>query len=115
MVRTLGLGVLALTMLVATGCGVQGKWSLASVEPSAARRDFQYEVLTLEGDGSFYAEARDGNTRTTSGTYRYEKGVLSLREHDGEEHAYDAEVNGNTLKLKQTWEDRKLVASFDRK
>jgi hypothetical protein len=115
MVRIAGIVVFALALLGATGCAVQGKWSLASVEPSAARRDFQYEVLTLENDGSFYAEAREGRTKTTSGTYRFERGVLSLREHDGEEHAYDAQVSADELKLATTWEDRKLVARFDRK
>lgn len=106
------LGGLLLGM---TGCGVQGKWSLSSVEPSAARRDFKYEVLTLEKDGSFYAEAREGGTKTSSGTYRYEHGVLSLREHDGDEHAYDASVGCCKMKLKQSWQDRQLVAEFEKK
>lgn len=106
---------LAVMLAALTGCSVHGKWSLADVEPSAARRDFQYEVLTLQPDGSFYAEAREGATRTASGTYRYEDGVLSLREHDGEEHAYEAEVGSDRMKLSQTWQDRRLVARFDRK
>jgi hypothetical protein len=103
------------SLLALAGCSVQGKWSLASVEPSAARRDFQYEVLNLEKDGSFYAEAREGATRTTSGTYRYENGVLALREHDGEEHTYNADVSADQMKLKQPWQDRQLVAHFERK
>jgi hypothetical protein len=104
----------AMFLAVFTGCAIEGKWSLAAVEPSAARRDFQYETLTLEDDGSFYAEARERETQTTSGTYRYENGVLALREHDGEEHAYDAELTADKLKLKQPWQDRQLVAKFDR-
>jgi hypothetical protein len=116
MKRVLSGGALAGLVWLA-GCAVDGKWSLTSVEPSAARRDFQYEVLTLEKDGSFYAEAREGTgeTRTTSGTYRYEKGVLALREHDGEEHAYDASVSSDQMKLKRPWQDRQLVARFERK
>jgi len=27
-----------------SGCAVTGKWDLAAVEPTAARRDFKYEV-----------------------------------------------------------------------
>jgi hypothetical protein len=107
--------LLSILLLGMTGCSIHGKWSLASVEPSAARRDFQYEVLSLEKDGSFYAEAREPVTRTTSGTYRHDDGVLSLREHDGEEHAYQTEVAGECLKLKQPWQDRQLVATFERK
>ena len=98
----------------ATGC-VCGKWSLSSVEPSAARRDFRYDVLTLEQDGSFYAETRQPEPKTTSGTYRMEQGTLSLSEHDGRQYTYNAEVSGNMLKLKQPWKDRELVASFERK
>lgn len=113
--RFVKLACLSAVLVVLTGCSVQGNWSLASVEPSAARRDFEYETLTLQKDGSFYAEGRERGTRTTSGTYRYEKGVLALREHDGEEHAYEADVAPDKMKLKQTWQDRQLVAHFDRK
>lgn len=106
----------ACVVLAATGCSVVGKWELTAVEPTAARRDFQYEVLTLEKDGSFYAEGREGATKTTSGTYRYEGGVLALREHDGEEHTYRAEcASAEQMKLKDTWKDRELVAVFARK
>lgn len=115
MVRMLGKVVCVVLLPALAGCSIHGKWSLASVEPSAARRDFQYEVLTLEKDGSFYAEAREPATKTTSGTYRYDDGVLWLREHDGEEHSYEAEVAGECLKLKQPWKDRQLVARFERK
>jgi hypothetical protein len=116
--RRAALWQLAACVLISTtGCSVQGKWQLETVEPSAARRDFQYEVLTLEKDGSFYAEAREiaKDTRTTSGTYRYEDGVLALREHDGEERTYRAECpSAKRLKLKDTWKDRELVATFAR-
>ena len=115
MSRIARLSLLGFVLLSVAGCAVQGKWSLSSVEPSAARRDFQYEVLTLENDGSFYAEAREGATKTTSGTYRYENGVLSLREHNGQERAYDAQVTSDQMKLKQPWQDRQLVACFERK
>jgi hypothetical protein len=103
------------TML--SGCAVTGKWDLAAVEPTAARRDFKYEVLTLQKDGTFYAEAREPVTMTTSGTYRFEKGVLSLAEHNGARHTYDAQLldGGQRLALKEPWQDRVLVASFERK
>lgn len=98
----------------ASGC-VCGEWSLSAVEPSAVRRDFRYDVLTLEQDGSFYAETRQPEPKTTSGTYRMEQGMLSLSEHDGRHYTCNAEVSGNMLKLKQPWKDRERVASFERK
>src|SRR5262245_27454379 len=119
--QILMMPVLVCALFVAAGCSVVGKWELASVDPSAARRDFQYETLTLEKDGSFYAESREGaaippGTKTTSGTYRYQDGVLALREHDGEEHTYRAQCpSGDRMKLKDTWKDRELVAVFERK
>ena len=42
----------------------------------------QTESLTLERDGSFYAEAKLPETKTTSGIYRYDAGVLNLKEHE---------------------------------
>lgn len=114
--RLVFMQLAACILLTAAGCSVVGKWELATVDPSAARRDFKYEVLTLEKDGSFYAEGREGATKTTSGTYRYEGGVLALREHDGEEHTYRAECpSAERMKLKDTWKDRELVAVFERK
>lgn len=104
-------------LLASTGCSVAGKWSLASVDPSAARRDFPFEVLTLEEDGSFYAEAREaGKTRSTSGTYRYENEVLTLKEHDGEVNTFRAEMpNNNELHLERSWQDRVVIGRMERK
>lgn len=101
----------------AIGCGVQGKWSLAGVEPTAATRDFQYHSLTLQKDGTFYAEAGAGPIHTTSGTYSYEEGTLDLVEHNGVRHTYDAKIEdgGNKLSLAQFWEGQRLVALMERK
>lgn len=107
----------AVLLSLTAGCSMVGKWSLTNVEPSAARRDFQYEVLTLEKDGSFYAEAKEPTTRTTSGTYSHKDKMLTLAEHNGDKHTYEAELleSGNKLRLKEIWKDRQLVADFDRK
>jgi hypothetical protein len=108
------LALLATTAL--TGCAVTGKWALESVNPTAAQRDFKYEVLTLQKDGTFYAEAREPATESTSGTYRFENGVLSLKEHNGAQHTYEAVLKSNDrLQLKEPWKDRILVADFNRK
>jgi hypothetical protein len=105
----LGLG----TLIALPGCAdIAGKWSLAEVEPTAARRDFEYEVLTLQPDGTFYAEAREIGTESTSGTYTFGGGHLSLKEHDGERQVYRArfENAGRELHLARDWEDSSLEA-----
>lgn len=107
--------VSVMTLALSAGCSVNGKWSLATVEPTAARRDFPYEVLTLQRDGSFYAEAREPHTTTTSGTYRYQDGVLTLQEQDGELNTFTAKmVSADELRLERPWKDRVLVARLER-
>lgn len=104
-----------LAAMVLSGCTVVGKWSLASVDPEAARRDFEYTSLTLQKDGTFYAEEEENGIKTTSGTYSYGDGVLSLSAHDGERHTYDAHIRGDRLHLEEVWKGQKLKAEFERK
>lgn len=100
---------------VSAGCSVKGKWSLAEVDPEAARRDFEYASLTLQDDGSFYAESQKPGIHTTSGTYVYKNNVLTLTPHEGPQMSYDASMPDNDhLKLKKLWEGQKLVTTFKR-
>lgn len=110
--------VFAGACLAITGCGIDGTWSLAEVDPTAARRDMEFHSLTLQKDGSFYAEAREvGGIRTTSGTYTFKDDVLNLTAHDGERHTYDAHLkdSGNELELERFWEGRKVKLEYKRK
>jgi hypothetical protein len=101
-----------------TGCAtMEGKWSLAKVEPTAARRDFTYESLTLQKDGTFYAEAKKASgVESVSGTWRVTDGVLALEENGGTLHTYDANLDpgGQKLTLASHWEDRRLNAVFEK-
>ncbi len=98
------------------GCSIPGKWTLAEVDPTAATRDTEFHSLTLQKDGTFYAEAKEpGGIKTTSGTYTYEHGVLDLKAHDGERHTYDARMlNINDLRLATRWQGKKLKLKYDR-
>lgn len=98
------------------GCSIPGKWTLAEVDPTAATRDAEFHSLTMQKDGTFYAEAKEpGGIKTTSGTYTYEHGVLDLKAHDGERHTYDAKMlNNNDLRLATTWQGKKLKLKYDR-
>lgn len=99
------------------GCSVDGKWSVARIDPDAARRDFEFSSLTLQDDETFYAEANgtDG-IKSVSGTYTYDDGVLSLKTHDGQRYTYDAKLcaAGHEMKLARHWEGRRLEATLER-
>ncbi len=97
------------------GCAMTGKWSLTSVTPTAARRHFDYQSLTFQKDGSFYAEEQERGIKTTSGVYKYEGNTLTLKPHDGEDRSYQAELKGNELILERIWEDQTLTAVFERR
>jgi hypothetical protein len=93
-----------------------GKWSLASVEPTAAQRDVEFHSLTLQKDGTFYAEAREGaGIESVSGTYYMDNGVLVLTEHDGEVHGYDARFRdgGKELHLANFQDGQKVKLKYD--
>lgn len=109
------IGGIALT----SGCaGVQGKWDLATVEPTAAQRDVEFRSLRLDKDGTFFAEANEGEAiRTTSGTYSFRDGVLYLKEHDGETATYDASLSnaGEELHLANYWQGRRLKLKYERR
>lgn len=112
----LTVGSALLAVMTATGCSLNGKWSLAEIEPTAARRDFAYSSITFQDDGTFYAEGKDvlDQDVTLSGVYTYEDDVLHLRPHEGPARTYDAELKGNELELEQFWQGQKVVAKFDR-
>lgn len=104
-------------VLAAAGCSVEGKWSVAEVDPTAARRDFPFESLTLQDDGTFYAEAKTGaGVETMSGQYSHDNKTLTLRPHDKDPIAYDTRfLTADRIELSGHWEGRKLVAEMERR
>ncbi|HWL94228.1 MAG TPA: lipocalin family protein [Phycisphaerae bacterium] len=113
--KVFGTTVLGL-LVMTTGCSIVGKWTVTDVEPTAAQRDIEFHSLRLDKDGSFYAEAKEGESiKTTSGTYTHKNSVLTLTAHDGERHTYDAELSGDTLHLESFWEGKKLEVDYKRK
>jgi hypothetical protein len=133
----LALGLLSLWT---SGCSsVVGQWSLKEVSPNAAQRDVEYRTLTLQKDGSFYAEASEGRQavavtipegetvvgerkpgaiETVSGTYTYnsKNKTLALTEHDREQNTYDAQLQkgGKELVLLTFWKDKKMKAVYEK-
>ncbi len=115
--------IIAGSLVLLTGVGLAGcqkpagKWSLASVEPTALQRDVEFHNLTLQEDGTFYAEAMEGGRiQSVSGTYAYDNGVLILTAHDGETHAYDARIRGANKMYLASFEDgRKVKMKYERR
>ncbi len=112
--RTL-LSLVALGPLLMAGCAITGKWSLATVEPEAARRDFDFGSLTLQKDGSFYAESQKPGIRTTSGTYTFKDRTLALMPHEGPRLIYNAVLpDANHLRLEKLYDGKKVRTEFTR-
>ncbi len=106
-----------IALATAAGCTVEGKWNLTEVEPTAAVRDIEFAVITLQKDGTYYAERNENGIHTTSGTYRFDGKLLVLNEHGGETMTFDAELagDGRTLRLSKFWKDQKVRAEFEKK
>ncbi len=103
-----------LSLVVVSGCGIEGKWSLQRVKPTAARPNVAYEALTIEQDGTFYAQNQQPGAEAVSGTWVYGDGLLVLRQQNGERLTYGADLRGDHLILKQPWDDHILIANYKR-
>jgi hypothetical protein len=113
--RRLFVLLIPLTLVLATGCSIQGKWTLEKIEPTAGLHEFDYASLTLQKDGSFYGEALNPGVRATAGTYVYKNDTLVLEPYDGPRVAYAAKFrDANHLKLEQTTENERIEALFQR-
>ena len=104
--------------IVLTGCSAQGKWSLAEVDPSAFRAQFSPHVLTLQKDGTYYAERPTGVTETGHWEWNgpITGGLLVLGGRAGESESYNASMPDNdTLILKTDIYGEPATARFKRK
>lgn len=109
--------VTGLALFAMAGCSIEGKWNVTEVTPTAAVRDFDFSVITLQEDGTYYAERNIDGIRTTSGTFRFDGKLLLLNEHNGETLSFDARLSGDgrTIRLEKFWRDQKMKAVLTRK
>ena len=107
-----------LALLAVAGCGVQGKWTLESVEPETARDIVTFAKFTLNKDGTFTAEATEGGeTVAASGTYEFADNKLTFTMEDGRKRTYDTDLKcpGNTLHIKSATKDGEEVTAIMRR
>ncbi|HOJ76270.1 MAG TPA: hypothetical protein PL151_09030 [Phycisphaerae bacterium] len=65
-------GFIALAIAAVGGCGVQGHWTLAKVQPAIGNEGFTIARASFYPNDSFEALAvRDGQTIKAKGTYDY--------------------------------------------
>jgi hypothetical protein len=96
--RTMMKGLfLSALLVVLTGCGISGKWTLQSVTPDTAKGQCPIKALCLNDDGTYVACTQaPGQDKGAcgKGTYSYDKGtkVLAFKADDGKEFKYTANL-----------------------
>ncbi len=98
-------------------CTATGKWTLQTTDPSAVRADFCPHTLTLQEDGTFYA---DTNKQLRTGVWSWNgsmaDGLLVLDERGGGSDSFKASIpNNQTLVLQTDLEGRAVTGTYDRK
>ncbi|MFQ5807011.1 MAG: lipocalin family protein [Phycisphaerae bacterium] len=109
--------VLSAGLLVLTGCGVAGKWTLVSITPEEARGHYALVNVTLDDDGTYAATAeKEGETVTSTGQYTFDNNKLTFTSADGKTRSYDAKLVwlGARMKVKTTTQDEEVTAIMKR-
>lgn len=96
--------LLSCAVAVLTGCGVQGKWTLQSIQPESEKARFNLQWMCLMDDGSYMAAAQEeGKSACLGGTYTYDGKTKTLTfKTDGKERAYHADLVCPGGKMKVT-------------
>ena len=100
-----------------TGCGINGKWKLDSIDPASARGHFRLAAVTLNSDGTYVAESEyDGKKETSHGKYEYKDDTLTFKPEKGESRTYHAELIKmcSQMRVKSASEHGDVVAIMKR-
>jgi hypothetical protein len=120
MARICQAALAAAVVLVLSGCGMNGKWTLESIDPESARGHFKLATVELKSDGTYVADSDyDGKTQTSTGKYTYDKETkkLTFTPDQGEARTYDAELVQmcSKMRVKTASEHGDVVAIMKRK
>jgi hypothetical protein len=96
--------LLSCVLVVVTGCGIQGRWTLQSITPESEKAHFNLQCMCLMSDGSYMAAAQEeGKSTCLKGTYTYDgKTKLLTFKTDSKERAYHADLMCPGSKMKVT-------------
>ena len=94
--------ILSLPLIVALvgGCDITGTWKTVKIEPPDAPEQAPFQMVTFAQDGQYSATHQYGNeVRTSTGTYTWSLGKLTIAPHDGDPREYAGRYNGLTKQL----------------
>ncbi len=106
-------------LVVLTGCGIQGKWTVDHVEPADAAGDFKIASVELMKGGDYTATATEGETELeSSGRWEFSEGKLTLipSQEGAGTRVYDAALKdfGRSLHVTAKEGDEEVTAVMKR-
>jgi len=88
-----------LVLFTMVGCGVQGSWTLESVEPESAAA-YSFAKIVLNDDGTYSAEAAEGSKmKPSTGKWEFADNKITFTMDDGRTRTYDADLKCPGTKL----------------
>lgn len=112
------LGAAVAAVLLVTGCADHtGKWVLDTIDPPDARGQYQFANITLNKDGTYWAEREvGGKMEKNTGTYTFENGTLAFKNAAGKTITYDAQMMdmNNKMKVMAETHGKKVTAVMKR-
>ncbi len=99
------------------GCSITGTWKTVKVEPDDAVGRVPFQMVTFAEDGQYSATHQYGNeVRTSTGTYTWAWGKLTIKPHDQEARQYPGSYNAVTkqLVLSHQVEGQKVKATLEK-
>lgn len=92
--------IIGVVTLLVVGCGITGTWKTVKVAPADALEYVPFQMVTFAEDGQYSATHQHGNeVRTTTGSYTWTWGKLTVTPHEGEARRYPGHYNGFTRQL----------------
>ena len=108
------IGVVA---LLVGGCSITGTWKTVEVTPADALEHAPFSMVTFAQDGQYSATRQHGNeVRTTTGSYAWGWGKLTITPQDGEAREYPGHYNTITRRLILSYQtdDQKVTATLEK-
>jgi hypothetical protein len=109
--------VMLLVAWLIGGCSITGTWKTVKVEPEDATGRGPFQMVTFAEDGQYSATHQYGDeVRTSTGTYTWGWGKLTIKPHDEEARQYAGGYSAVTkqLVLSHQVEGQKVTATLEK-